>query len=73
MPSETQIESRIEATSGLVELLDKLIGGGAVIDGGLVVTLAGIDLLFVDLKLLLCPADKLLSVLAGPEATGNEE
>ncbi len=36
----------------LVEILDRVIDGGAVVSGDLVVSLAGVDLVRVDLRLL---------------------
>jgi hypothetical protein len=60
-------DTRRMATSGLVDLLDRVIGGGAVVTGDLVIALAGVDLVYVDLKLLLAPVDKIVSTLARPE------
>lgn len=37
----------------LVEVLDRVVDGGAVVSGDLVVSLAGVDLIRVDLRLLL--------------------
>jgi hypothetical protein len=38
---------------GLVDALDRLIGGGAVVCGDLVITVADIELIRLDLRLLL--------------------
>jgi hypothetical protein len=53
-------------TTGLVELLDRVIGGGAVVTGNVIVALAGVDLLYIDLKLLLASTDKLVAALSRP-------
>ncbi|MGH8868339.1 MAG: gas vesicle protein GvpJ [Actinomycetes bacterium] len=45
---------------GLVDLLDRVVGRGAVVTGDLLVCLAGIDLLRVDLRLLLVSVDTAL-------------
>ena len=57
------VEARRLATSGLVDLLDRLLAGGAVVTGDVVIALAGVDLLYLDLKLLLAPAETLLGSL----------
>jgi hypothetical protein len=44
----------IRATS-LVDLLDRVIGGGAAVSGDIIIALAGIDLIRLDLRLLLAP------------------
>jgi hypothetical protein len=37
----------------LVDLLDRVVEGGAVVTGDVIITLAGIDLIRLDLRLLL--------------------
>ena len=57
-------DARRVATTNLVDLLDRLIGGGVVVTGDVVIALGGVDLLYLDLKLLLAPVDRIVSVLA---------
>jgi hypothetical protein len=45
----------------LVDLVDRLIGGGVVLTGDVVLSLAGVDLVYVGLRLMLAPAHE-----AGP-------
>lgn len=40
----------------LVDLVDRLIGGGVVIGGDVVLSLAGVDLVYLGLRLVLAPA-----------------
>jgi hypothetical protein len=40
-------------TEGLVDLLDRVVHRGAVINGDVVISLAGIDLIRLDLRILL--------------------
>jgi hypothetical protein len=42
----------------LVDLVDRLIDGGVVVHGDVVLSLAGVDLVYLGLRLVLCPADK---------------
>lgn len=43
----------------LVDLLDRLLGGGVVIEGDIVLAAADVDLVALDLKLLISSIDKL--------------
>jgi hypothetical protein len=40
----------------LVDLIDRVIGGGVVITGDVVVGVAGVDLIYLGLRLVLAPA-----------------
>ena len=40
----------------LVDLVDRLIGGGVVVGGDIVLSLAGVDLVYLGLRLVLAPA-----------------
>ncbi|HET8560975.1 MAG TPA: gas vesicle protein GvpJ [Marmoricola sp.] len=40
----------------LVDLVDRLIGGGVVIGGDIVLSLAGVDLVYLGLRAVLAPA-----------------
>jgi len=41
------------SAEGLVDLLDRVVDRGAVVNGDLIISLAGIDLIRLDLRLLL--------------------
>jgi len=45
------------SADGLVDLLDRVIHRGAVINGDVIISLAGIDLIRLDLRLLLGAVD----------------
>jgi len=40
----------------LVDLIDRVIGGGVVITGDVVIGIAGVDLVYLGLRLVLAPA-----------------
>jgi len=50
MPDEYTITPSAE---GLVDLLDRVVHRGAVVNGDVIISLAGIDLIRLDLRLLL--------------------
>jgi hypothetical protein len=50
----------------LVDLLDRVIGEGVVIGGDIVLSIAGVDLVYLGLRAVLAPAH-----VAGPSAIGN--
>jgi Gas vesicle protein len=50
----------------LVDLLDRLLDGGVVVAGDVVLSMAGVDLVYLGLRLVLAPAHKVLSRV-GPE------
>jgi hypothetical protein len=45
--------SETPTATSIVDLLDRVVHGGAVINGDVIITLAGIDLIRLDLRLLL--------------------
>ncbi|MFI5588406.1 gas vesicle protein GvpJ [Amycolatopsis sp. NPDC051758] len=47
------------ALTSLVDLLDRVVTRGAVVNGDVIITLAGIDLIRLDLRLLLAAVDEL--------------
>jgi hypothetical protein len=55
-----------ETNASLLELVDNLLNQGVLLTGDLVLGLAGVDLVYVRLSLLLCAADRILS----PEERG---
>jgi hypothetical protein len=52
MPDRSAATVTRPSLDGLVEALDRVIGGGAAVVGDLVVAVDGIDLIRVDLRLL---------------------
>jgi len=53
----------------LVDLVDRLIGGGVVLTGDVVLSLAGVDLVYLGLRLVLAPAHE-VGVLARSRDSG---
>ncbi len=53
--NEPTPQSRPVRTTSLVDLLDRVIGGGTAISGDIIIALAGIDLIRLDLRLCLAP------------------
>ncbi|NKC34542.1 gas vesicle protein [Falsiroseomonas selenitidurans] len=54
----------------LVDVLDRLLDTGVVLDGQIVLSLAGVDLVHVGLRALLASVDR-AAKLAGPAAGGG--
>ena len=52
----------------LAELLDRALHKGIVLRGDLVISMAGVDLLFVDIKALIASVDTAAEIGAGPAA-----
>jgi Gas vesicle protein len=53
----------------LVDLIDRVIGGGVVINGDVVLGVAGVDLVYLGLRLVLAPAhevDQSIALGKGP-------
>lgn len=50
------------ADASLLEVVDNLLTKGVVLSGDVVVGLAGVDLIYVRLSLLLCAADRIAEV-----------
>jgi len=48
------------ADASLLELVDHLLNQGVVVSGDLVLGVAGVDLVYLRLSLLLCSADRLM-------------
>lgn len=55
----------------LVDLLDRVVHRGVVVSGGVVIALAGVDLIRLDLRLLLTGVGGVTAIGGGP-ATGGE-
>lgn len=49
-----------EADASLLDLVDNLLTKGVVIDGEIILGLAGVDLIYLRLGVILCAADKIL-------------
>jgi len=60
------MESWSNEQVALVDLIDRVIGGGVVIAGDVVIGVAGVDLVYLGLQLVLAPAHEVeQSVAAG--------
>jgi hypothetical protein len=56
----------------LVDLVDRLIGGGVVVTGDVVLSLAGVDLVYLGLRLVLAPAHRVgPAVVTTPTPAGG--
>jgi hypothetical protein len=49
-----------EADASLLDLVDNVLTKGVVIDGDIVLGLAGVDLIYVRLGVILCAADRIM-------------
>ncbi|HYZ01827.1 MAG TPA: gas vesicle protein GvpJ [Candidatus Binatia bacterium] len=63
-PTRARVPNRAEAVT-LVDLLDRVVDRGVVVSGDLVITLAGVDLIYLNLRLLLCSAERVLQADGG--------
>lgn len=54
--SDAAMEKWSDEQVALVDLIDRVIGGGVVITGDLVLEVAGVDLVYLGLRLVLAPA-----------------
>lgn len=70
VPAERGIEILDGSDTSLLDLVDNLLNQGVVLTGDVVLGLAGIDLIYLRLNLLLCAADR---ILPGPEKDGPPE
>ena len=52
-----------EADASLLDLVDNVLTKGVVIDGEIVLGLAGVDLIYVRLGVILCAADRIMRQL----------
>ncbi len=59
------------ADRSLLDLVDNLLNQGVVLTGEVVLGLAGVDLVYLRLSLVLCAADRVLPVLAGPSFSSS--
>ena len=64
-PADLILEPPQEAT--LLDMLDKLLNKGVVLDGDVVLGVAGVDLVYLRLSSLLCAVDRIL-----PERRGRQ-
>jgi hypothetical protein len=54
----TRTRSRAEALT-LADLLDRVVERGVVVSGDVVISLAGVDLIYLNVRLLLCSEERL--------------
>jgi len=59
-PASPAAELIETADASLLELVDHLLNQGVVVSGDLVLGVAGVDLVYLRLSLLLCSADRLM-------------
>jgi Gas vesicle protein len=52
-----------EADASLLDLVDNILTKGVVINGEIILGLAGVDLIYARLAVVLCSADRLMKVL----------
>jgi hypothetical protein len=52
----SDLDTLLGADVALVDLIDRVIGGGVVIAGDLTIGIAGVDLVYLGLRLVLAPA-----------------
>jgi hypothetical protein len=52
-----------EADASLLDLVDNVLTKGVVIDGEIILGLAGVDLIYVRLGVILCAADRVMKHL----------
>jgi hypothetical protein len=57
--SDAAMEKWSDEQVALVDLIDRVIGGGVVITGDLVLGVAGVDLVYLGLRLVLAPAHEI--------------
>jgi hypothetical protein len=61
-PAQSDAESILEQTDhSLLELVDHVLNKGVVLNGEVIIGLAGIDLVYLRLSALLCAADRVLT------------
>jgi hypothetical protein len=63
----TAIQSQAASPQALVDVLDRLLDTGAVLDGQLVLSVAGVDLVHIGLRALVASVDSAARLLAPPE------
>ena len=52
-----------EADASLLDLVDNILTKGVVIDGEIILGLAGVDLIYLRLGVILCSADRIMKKL----------
>lgn len=55
-----------EADASLLDLVDNVLTKGVVIDGEIMLGLAGVDLIYLRLGVVLCAADRITGTPGGP-------
>jgi hypothetical protein len=61
-PPEPEAELMEEADASLLDLVDHVLNKGVVVTGDVMLGLAGVDLVYLRLSVLLCAADRILPV-----------
>ena len=68
-PSDLILETTSDAT--LLDMLDKLLNKGVVLNGDVVLGVAGVDLVYLRLSSLLCAVDRMLPGRGGRKRRHN--
>jgi hypothetical protein len=61
-PPEQDADLMEEADASLLDLVDHVLNKGVVVTGDVMLGLAGVDLVYLRLSVLLCAADRILPV-----------
>jgi gas vesicle structural protein len=72
MPNRAQPQ-QTPASPSLCQILDRVLDKGAVVSGEVTLSLAGIDLVYLNLKLLLVSSAKLYRLQPNSTALGGEQ
>lgn len=59
--------------ASLLDLLDNALNKGVVLNGDLTLALAGVDLIYLRMSLLLCAADRILPAAASDRAATHRQ
>lgn len=61
-PERSQVAEILdEADASLLDLVDNVLTKGVVIDGEIILSLAGVDLIYLRLTAILCAADRIFA------------
>lgn len=69
MPDAEIVETSGIASESLVDLLDRVLDPGAVVAGDLMISVAGVDLLYLNLRLLIGSVESLQTLANSPDGT----
>ena len=70
-PSESDLILETTHETSLLDMLDKLLNKGVVLNGDVVLGVAGVDLVYLRLSSLLCAVDRIMSDTGGKKRRHN--